>query len=102
MQNMESQSNNSCLIHFADHVFGKATKNRKEDPSMFELLAWNVEGFDKHSFKKDEKFKQTAEAYLNMIGKDVWKSETQENFVDLNGHCLEGNGDVFRRIDNYI
>jgi len=24
-----------------------------EDPNMFQLLSWDVDGFDKHSFKKD-------------------------------------------------
>ena len=55
---------------------------------MFDLLAWGTDGFEKHSFKKDEKFKQPCEAYLNMIGKNNWKSETQENYLNYNENCI--------------
>ena len=64
----------TSAIYFSDHVFGKATKNRKEDPSMFQLLSWGTEGFEKHSFKKAEKFKDSTAAYMNSIAKQPWTS----------------------------
>jgi hypothetical protein len=53
----EIRQDDHCKIYFPSKVFGKPTKNRKEDPNMFDLLAWGTDGFEKHSFKKDEKFK---------------------------------------------
>lgn len=64
----------SYKIYFPDKVFGKATKNRRQDPNMFELLTWDIDGFEKHSFKKNQKFIEPSEAYMNMIGKNPWKS----------------------------
>lgn len=98
----EVKQESGVKIYFAEKVFGKPTKNRREDPNMFELLSWDVEGFEKHSFKKDEKFHQSAEAYLNMIGKHPWKSEAQENYVDYHQHCIDANPDVLLKIENYI
>jgi hypothetical protein len=98
----EVKQEGGVKIYFAEKVFGKPTKNRREDPNMFELLSWDVEGFEKHSFKKDEKFHQSAEAYLNMIGKHPWKSEAQENYVDYHQHCIDANPDVLLKIENYI
>jgi hypothetical protein len=69
---------------------------------MFELLTWDVDGFEKHSFKKDEKFHQSTDAYLNMIGKCPWTSESQENYVNYQQHCVEANPDVLHKIENYI
>jgi hypothetical protein len=69
---------------------------------MFELLTWDVDGFEKHSFKRDEKFKETTEAYLNMIGKNPWTSESQENYINYHEHCIEANQDVLHKIENYI
>jgi len=34
-----------CRIYFPDRTFGKATKNRREDPSMFDILSWGADGF---------------------------------------------------------
>lgn len=67
----------ACKIYFSQRVFGKPTKNRKEDPSMFELLAWGSDGFERHAFKKDDRLTEPTEAYLNMIGKNPWTSEAQ-------------------------
>lgn len=33
----------SPKIYFSQKVFGKPTKNRNDDPSMFDLLAWNYQ-----------------------------------------------------------
>lgn len=49
----ELKQDNHCKIYFTEKMFGKPTKNRKEDPSMFDLLSWGSDGFEKHSFKKD-------------------------------------------------
>ena len=49
----EIRQDNHCKIYFPEKVFGKPTKNRKEDPNMFDLLSWGSDGFEKHSFKKD-------------------------------------------------
>lgn len=98
----EVREEGGVKIYFGEKVFGKATKNRREDPNMFELLSWDVEGFEKHSFKKDEKFQQSAQAYLNMIGKHPWKSEAHENYVDYHAHSIDANPDLLLKIDNYI
>lgn len=37
---IQEQSPSSPKIFFSQKVFGKPTKNRADDPSMFELLAW--------------------------------------------------------------
>ena len=34
-----------CRIFLPDRTFGKATKDRREDPSMFDILAWGSDGF---------------------------------------------------------
>jgi hypothetical protein len=31
----------ACHIYFQEKVFGKPTKNRQEDPNMFDLLTWS-------------------------------------------------------------
>lgn len=62
------------MIFFKETVYGKATHKRTEDPSMFELLAWDDEVMGKNSFKKNGKFNETSTAYVNMIGKRPWTS----------------------------
>jgi proline dehydrogenase len=69
---------------------------------MFELLTWGVDGFEKHCFKKDEKFHHTTEAYLNMIGKAPWTSEAHENYLNYTSHAIDANPDVLHKIENYI
>lgn len=91
-----------CKIYFSEKTFGKPTKNRKEDPNMFDLLSWGVDGFEKHCFKRDEKFQHSTEAYLNMIGRSPWTSEAQENYVDYQQHCIDANPSVLTKIENYI
>lgn len=49
----EIKPEKSYKIYFPEKVFGKATKNRRQDPNMFELLSWGIDGFEKHSFKKN-------------------------------------------------
>jgi hypothetical protein len=49
---------------------------------MFELLTWDVDGFEKHSFKKNEKFHQSTDTHQQ--------------------HCVEANPDVLHKIENYI
>ena len=46
----------SPKIHFSQKVFGKATKNRTQDPSMFDLLQWNTHGLERSAFKKNQRF----------------------------------------------
>jgi hypothetical protein len=41
----DAKPDNSYKIYFPEKTFGKPTKNRKEDPNMFDLLAWDVDGF---------------------------------------------------------
>ena len=69
---------------------------------MFDLLSWGSDGFQKHSFKKDQRFKQPVEAYLNMIGKNSWTSQAQENYVNYHENFIEANPHVFSKIQNYI
>jgi len=43
----------SPKIYFSQKVFGKPTKNRNDDPSMFDLLAWgNQFTIEASDFKK--------------------------------------------------
>lgn len=102
MSSKEGRAEGGYKIYFPEKTFGKATKNRKEDPNMFELLTWGVDGFEKHSFKKDEKFQHSTDAYLNMIGRSPWTSEAHENYLDYQQHCINANPDVLHKIENYI
>ena len=92
----------NTAIYFSDHVFGKATKNRKEDPSMFELLSWGTQGFERHSFKKTERFKDSTAAYMNSIAKHSWTSENKDNYVNYQDGCVNVNPDLMRRIQEFI
>lgn len=58
---------------------------------MFDLLSWGSDGFERHAFRKDERIVDTTQAYVNMIGKNPWTSEAQENYVDYHGHCIDAN-----------
>lgn len=69
---------------------------------MFELLSWDVDGLEKHSFKKNERFHEPTEAYLNMIGRSPWTSEAHENFLDYHQHCIDANPQVLSKIDEYL
>ena len=39
----ESPSLPTCLHHLSKGYFGKPTKLRTEEPSMYEILSWNIE-----------------------------------------------------------
>lgn len=39
---------------------------------------------------------------MNMIGKNPWTSESQENYINYHQHCIEANTDVLHKIQNYI
>ena len=41
----EIKKESHCKIYFPEKVFGKPTRNRKEDPNMFDLLSWGSDGF---------------------------------------------------------
>ena len=41
----EMKQDNKYKIYFPEKVFGKPTKNRKEDPNMFDLLSGGSDGF---------------------------------------------------------
>jgi hypothetical protein len=45
ISNKELKIDQTCKIYFPHQTFGKPTKSRKEDPNMFELLSWSVDGF---------------------------------------------------------
>jgi hypothetical protein len=69
---------------------------------MFDLLAWGSDGFEKHAFKKDERFREPTEAYLSMIGRTPWTSEAQENYVPYVENSLEADPEILLKIENYI